>query len=69
MRQSFSWLGIFTITIAISGSLFAQTTTTTRQKKKHSGTAAPAAAAASQEDVQSLRDLVLAQQKQLLRFC
>jgi hypothetical protein len=64
MRQGFRWLGIFTIALALSGSLLAQTSTAS-PKRKRAKSAAPAAAAASQEDVQSLRDLVLAQQKQL----
>ena len=64
MRQSFRWLGISTVLLMITAPLVAQTTTS-RPKKKRSATAARAAAAASQEDVQSLRDLVLAQQKQL----
>jgi len=66
MRQSFRWLGIFTIALALSGSLLAQTTATPPPKRKHTKPATVSAApAASQEDVQSLRDLVLAQQKQL----
>ena len=64
MRQSFRWLAISTAVLVFSAPLVAQTTPA-RPKKKHSGSAAPAVAAASQEDVQSLRDLVLAQQKQL----
>jgi hypothetical protein len=65
MRHSFRWLGIFIIALALSTSLLAQTTTTTPPKKKRAKPAAAAAPAASQEDVQSLRELVLAQQKQL----
>jgi hypothetical protein len=64
MRHSFRWLGIFIIALPLSTSLLAQTTTTTPPKKKRVKTAA-AAPAASQQDVQTLRDLVLAQQKQL----
>ena len=62
MRQSCRWLGMFTIALALSTSLVAQTTTTPPKKKRAKPAAAPAA---SQEDMQSLRDLVLAQQKQL----
>src|SRR6202166_2147186 len=65
MRHSFRRLGIFTIALALSGPLLAQTTTTPPKKKRAKLAAIPAAPAASQEDVQSLRDLVLAQQKQL----
>ena len=65
MRHSFRWLGIFTIALALSTSLVAQTTTTPPKKKRAKPAAAPAVPAASQEDMQSLRDLVLAQQKQL----
>jgi len=66
MRQSFRWLGIFAIALALNGSLLAQTTTTTPPKKKRAKPAAASAVpAASQEDVLSLRDLVMAQQKQL----
>lgn len=65
MRQSFRWLGISTVLLALSALLAAQTTTTPPKKRRAKSTAAPAAPAASQEDVQSLRDLVLAQQKQL----
>ena len=66
MRQSFRWLGSFTIALALGGSLLAQTTATTPLKKKRAKPAtAPAAPGASQQDLQSLRDLVLAQQKQL----
>src|ERR1700686_3624916 len=65
MRHSFRWLGIFIIALPLSTSVLAQTTTTTPPKKKRAKTAAAAAPAASQQDVQTLRDLVLAQQKQL----
>jgi hypothetical protein len=65
MRQSFRWLGISTVLLALSAPLAAQTTTTPPKKRRAKPAAAPAAAAASQQDVQSLRDLVLAQQKQL----
>src|ERR1700688_2982619 len=65
MRHSFRRLGIFTIALALSGPLLAQTTTTPPKKKRAKLAAIPAAPAASQQDVQSLRDLVLAQQKQL----
>ena len=66
MRQSFRWFGIFTITLALSASLLAQSTATTSPKKKRAKAATGSAVpAASQQDVQSLRDLVLAQQKQL----
>lgn len=65
MRHRFRGLGIFTIALALSGSLFAQTGTASAKKKRAKSATVPAAAAASQEDVQSLRDLVLAQQKQL----
>jgi multidrug efflux pump subunit AcrA (membrane-fusion protein) len=66
MRQGLRWLGIFSIAIALGGSLLAQTTATAPPKKRRAKPAAASSApAASQEDVQSLRDLVLAQQKQL----
>ena len=66
MTQVFRGLGIFTIALALSGSLFAQTTASTSTKKRRARPAAASVApAASQQDVQSLRDLVLAQQKQL----
>jgi hypothetical protein len=66
MRQGLRWLGIFTITIALAGPLLAQTTATAPPKKRRAKPAAASSTpAASQEDVQSLRDLVLAQQKQL----
>jgi multidrug efflux pump subunit AcrA (membrane-fusion protein) len=65
MRQSFRWLGISTVLLALSAPLAAQTTTTPPKKRRAKPAAAPAAPAASQQDVQSLRDLVLAQQKQL----
>jgi multidrug efflux pump subunit AcrA (membrane-fusion protein) len=65
MRHSFRRLGVFTIALALSGPLLAQTTTTPPKKKRAKLAAAPVAPAASQQDVQSLRDLVLAQQKQL----
>lgn len=59
MRPSLRQLGISAILLMITAPLLAQTTS--HPKKNHS---APATAA-SQEDLQSLRDLVLAQQKQL----
>jgi hypothetical protein len=66
MRQGLRWLGIFTITIALGGPLLAQTTATAPPKKRRGKPAAASSTpAASQEDVQSLRDLVLAQQKQI----
>jgi multidrug efflux pump subunit AcrA (membrane-fusion protein) len=66
MRQGLRWLGIFSIAIALGGSLLAQTTATAPPKKRRAKPAAASSApGASQEDVQSLRDLVLAQQKQL----
>jgi multidrug efflux pump subunit AcrA (membrane-fusion protein) len=66
MRQGLRWLGIFSIAIALGGSLLAQTTATAPPKKRRAKPAAASSTpAASQEDVQSLRDLVLAQQKQL----
>jgi hypothetical protein len=66
MRQGLRWLGIFSIAIALGGPLLAQTTATAPPKKRRAKPAAASATpAASQEDVQSLRDLVLAQQKQL----
>ena len=62
MRQGLRWLGIFSIAIALGGSLLAQTTATAPAKKRRAKPAAASATpAASQEDVQSLRDLVLAQ--------
>src|SRR3954469_4931046 len=66
MRQGLRWLGIVSIAIALGGPLLAQTTATAPPKKRRAKPAAASATpAASQEDVQSLRDLVLAQQKQL----
>ncbi|TMC14417.1 MAG: hypothetical protein E6J33_11865, partial [Chloroflexi bacterium] len=66
MRQGLRWLGIFSIAIALGGPLLAQTTATAPPKKRRAKPAAASSTpAASQEDVQSLRDLVLAQQKQL----
>jgi multidrug efflux pump subunit AcrA (membrane-fusion protein) len=66
MRQGLRWLGIFSIAIALGGPLLAQTTATASPKKRRAKPAAASSTpAASQEDVQSLRDLVLAQQKQL----
>jgi hypothetical protein len=66
MRQGLRWLGIFSIAIALGGPLLAQNTATAPSKKRRAKPAAASATpAASQEDVQSLRDLVLAQQKQL----
>jgi multidrug efflux pump subunit AcrA (membrane-fusion protein) len=65
MRRSFRWLGIFTIALALSTSLLAQSTTTTSPKKKRAKTTTGSAVLAASQDVQSLRDLVLAQQKQL----
>jgi len=65
MRQSFRWLGISTVLLALSAPLAAQTTTTPPKKRRAKPVAAPAPPAASQQDVQSLRDLVMAQQKQL----
>jgi multidrug efflux pump subunit AcrA (membrane-fusion protein) len=66
MRQGLRWLGIFSIAIALGGPLLAQTTGTAPPKKRRAKPAAASSApGASQEDVQSLRDLVLAQQKQL----
>lgn len=62
MKRSFSCLRIFTVILTLSAPLVAQTSTTPPRKKRIKAAAAPAA---SQEDVQSLRDLVLAQQKQL----
>ena len=61
MKQSFRRLGILTVLLALSAPLIAQTSVTPPKKKR----AKPAAPAASQEDVQALRDLVMAQQKQL----
>jgi multidrug efflux pump subunit AcrA (membrane-fusion protein) len=58
-------LGIFTIALALSTSLLAQSTTTTSPKKKRAKTTTGSAVLAASQDVQSLRDLVLAQQKQL----
>jgi len=57
MKASFRWVVIMSV---LSAPLFAQTLSPA--KKKHSSKAAPAA---SQQDVQSLRDLVEAQQKQI----
>lgn len=61
MRQTLHWLLMFIIAVAFTGSLLAQTGGLARKKKPTT----PASAAASQEDVQALRDLVMAQQKQL----
>jgi hypothetical protein len=63
MRHRFGWLGIFAL--ALTGSLLAQTSTASPKKKRVKSATVPAVAAASQEDLRSLRDLVLAQQKQL----
>lgn len=64
MRQSFRWLRIFTVLLGISAPLCAQTTSPL--KKKHVKPAAPAGTTlASQEDVQALRDLVIAQQQRI----
>jgi hypothetical protein len=57
MKASFRWITVVSI---LSATLFAQTPSTS--KKKHSSNAVPAA---SQQDVQSLRELVEAQQKQI----
>jgi Putative porin len=57
MKSSFRWITIVSI---LSATLFAQTPSPS--KKKRSSNAAPAA---SQQDVQSLRELVEAQQKQI----
>jgi flagellar motor protein MotB len=65
MSQSFRRLGILTVLLALSVPLVAQTPVTPPKKKRAKPAAAPAAPAASQEDVQALRDLVMAQQKQL----
>jgi len=61
MKLGFRWFSMFTATIAMSAGLLAQSAST--PKKKHPK--APAPVAASQQDVQSLRDLVQAQQKQI----
>src|SRR6185312_10763177 len=63
MRHRFGWLGIFAL--ALTGSLLAQTSTASPKKKRVKSATVTAVAAASQEDLRSLRDLVLAQQKQL----
>jgi hypothetical protein len=63
MMGSFRVLRIFTVALALGASVVAQTTSP--PKKKHVKPATAAAPAASQQDVQSLRDLVQAQQKQL----
>src|SRR5438876_8195802 len=60
MKSASHWR-ILTATLALGGALVAQTTSTSGQKP-HSITAAPAA---SQQDVERLRDLVQAQQKQI----
>jgi Putative porin len=65
MSQSFRRLGILTVLLALSVPLVAQTPVTPPKKKRAKPAAAPAAPAASQEDMQALRDLVMAQQKQL----
>ena len=65
MRQSFRWLGISTVLLALSAPLIAQTPVTSTKKKRVKPAAAPAATAASREDVQALRDLLMAQEKQL----
>jgi hypothetical protein len=57
MKASFLWVIIMSI---LSATLFAQTLSPS--KKKHSSNAVPAA---SQQDVQTLRELVEAQQKQI----
>jgi hypothetical protein len=60
MKLRFPWLSLMTLTMVLSAGLFAQSTP---PKKKHVKPAA--AATASQQDVESLRDLVQSQQKQL----
>jgi predicted nucleic acid-binding Zn-ribbon protein len=62
MTPSFHKFGILTVLLALSAPLVAQTSVTPPKKKRANATTTPAA---SQEDVQALRDLVLAQQKQL----
>ncbi len=61
MKLGFRWFSIFTATIAMSAGLLAQSAST--PKKKHPKPAA--APAATEQDVQSLRDLVQTQQKQI----
>ena len=66
MRQGVRGLAVLTFALALSGALLAQNgATTPRQKRRAKPATASVKPAASQEDVQSLRDLVLAQQKQL----
>lgn len=60
MTLGFRWFSIFTATIALSAGLLAQSASTT--KKKHPKPAAPAA---TEQDVETLRDLVQAQQRQI----
>src|SRR5258706_9391412 len=60
MKLRFRWLSFMTLTTVVSAGLFAQSTP---PKKKHLKPAA--AATASQQDVESLRDLVQSQQKQI----
>ncbi len=61
MKLGFRWFSIFTATIALSAGLLAQSTSPL--KKKHPK--ASAQPAATQQDLQTLRDLVQAQQKQI----
>src|SRR5438270_3072051 len=63
MNQRFRGLGVFIISLALSLSLIAQTAGPPSTEKKHREPAA--IPAASQADLQSLRDLVAAQQKQI----
>src|ERR1700746_2961864 len=62
MTQSFPRLGVVMLAFALSAQLFAQTTSYPKQKRRKPAAAAPVA---SQADLQSLRDLVVAQQKQI----
>src|SRR5439155_5378540 len=61
MKLGFRWLAIFTATIALSAGSLAQSTST--PQKEHAKLSATLAA--TQQDVQILRDLVQAQQKQI----
>jgi hypothetical protein len=61
MKLGFRWFSTITATVALSAGLVAQTTST--PKKKHPKPVA--ASAATQQDVETLRELVQAQQKQI----
>jgi len=62
MTRSFPRLGVVMLAFAMSAQLSAQTTSSPKEKRRKPASAAPVA---SQADLQSLRDLVAAQQKQI----